>query len=179
MTGYNTDTLTVVATGARNGYDYRCLITFADGTQVYSEPAELTVQTEITNVKSPNDQTVVLGYKGQFSAEADGESVKYQWYYKRPDGTQWWETTMEGSTKATVMIETTAARDGYQYRCKITDITGVEVYTEAATMRVLSFKSHPETKFSPVGETVQFTVQTSVLDGFTYQWQYRKNETGT
>ena len=33
MTGYNTDTLTVTATGARNGYDYRCLITFADGTQ--------------------------------------------------------------------------------------------------------------------------------------------------
>ena len=179
MEGYNTDTLTVPATGARNGYDYRCLITFADGTEVYSEPAELTVQTEITDIQSPNDQTVVLGYKGQFSAEAKGESVKYRWYYQRPSSELWIETSMEGCTSATVMIETTTARDGYKYRCKITDITGLEVFTEAATMRVLSFASHPETKFTPVGEIVQFTVQTSVSDGFTYQWQYRRSETGT
>ena len=178
MEGYNTDTLTVPATGARNGYDYRCLITFADGTQVYSELAELLVETEITDIQSPNDQTVVLGYKGQFSAEAKGESVKYRWYYQRPSSELWIETSMEGCTSATVMIETTTARDGYKYRCKITDITGLEVFTEAATMRVLSFVSHPETKFTPVGETVQFTVQTSVLDGFTYQWQYRRSETG-
>ena len=179
MTGYNTDTLTVTATGARNGYDYRCLVTFADGTEVYSEPAELTVQTEITDIQSPNDQTVVLGYKGQFSAEAKGESVMYRWYYQRPSSELWIETSMEGCTSATVMIETTAARDGYKYRCKITDITGLEVYTEPATMRVLSFVSHPETKFSPVDESVQFTVQTSVSDGFTYQWQYRRSEAGT
>ena len=178
MEGYSTDTLTVPAVGYRNGYDYRCLVTFADGTEVYSEPAELTVKTVITDVKSPNDQTVVLGYKGQFSAEAKGESVKYRWYYQRPNSELWMETSMEGCTGATVMIETTTARDGYQYRCKITDITGLEVYTEPATMRVLSFVSHPETKFTPVGETVQFTVQTSVSDGFTYQWQYRRNETG-
>ena len=175
MEGFDTDTLTIPAVGYRNGYDYRCLITFADGTQTYSEPAELTVKTQITNVKSPNDQTVVLGYRCQFSAEAQGESVKYQWYYKRPNSTQWWETSMEGCTQATVMIETTTDRDGYQYRCKITDVTGVEVYTEPATMRVLSFKTYPADVVAAAGDKAVFTVATSVADGFTYQWQYSRD----
>ena len=178
MTGYNTDTLTVTATGARNGYDYRCIITFADGTVLTSEMAELTVTTYITEVQSPNDQTVVNGYKGQFTAAAEGEGIKYKWYYKRPDGTKWIETSMEGNNKPTVMIETNAQRDGYQYRCLITDVTGnVEVWTEPATMRVLSFKSHPVETFAATGSTVQFTVTTSVDSGFTYQWQYRRNAT--
>jgi hypothetical protein len=178
MTGYNTDTLTVTANGARDGYDYRCEITFADGTVLYSEPAELTVNTYITEVVGPNDQTVVLGYKGQFTASAQGEGIKYQWQYKRPDGERWIDTAMEGATKPTVLIETTTARDGYQYRCKITDVTGkVEVYTEPATMRVLSFKSHPVESFAATGSEVQFTVTTSVDSGFTYQWQYRRNAT--
>ena len=177
MTGYNTDTLTVTATGARNGYDYRCVITFTDGTVLITEPAELTVNTYITDVKNPNDQTVVLGYKGQFTASAEGEGLKYQWEYKRPDGEKWIETAMEGANKPTVMIETTTARDGYQYRCRITDVTGKVVYTEPATMRVLSFTSHPVETFATNGTDIVFTVATSVDSGFTYQWQYSKNGT--
>ena len=175
MSGYNTDTLTVTATGARNGYDYRCLVTFADGTQIYSEPAELLVQTFITDVVGPNDQVVVNGYKGQFTASAQGETIKYKWYYQRPGDSLWYETSMEGNNKPTVMIETNAQRDGYKYRCKITDVTGVEVWTEYATMRVLSFKQHPVETFAANGTDAVFTVTTSVDSGFTYQWQYSKN----
>ena len=177
MEGYKTDTLTVPAIGARNGYDYRCLVTFADGTQIYSQPAELTVNTYITDVVGPNDQTVVLGYKGQFTASAEGEGLRYQWQYCRPNSELWIDTAMEGATRATVMIETTKARDGYRYRCVITDVTGNVEYTEAATMRVLSFTAHPREAFAAVGETAVFAVQTSAPEGFTYQWQYRRSAT--
>ena len=179
MEGYNTDTLTVDATGARNGYDYRCVVTFADGTVITSDMAELTVKTQIINVGSPNDQVVVNGYKGQFTASATGEGLKYRWYYQRPDGTIWSETSMEGCERPTVFIESTAARDGYKYKCKITDVTGNVVYTEVATMRVLTFKSHPQNATGSVGDNVTFTVTTSVEEGFTYQWQYRRNATAT
>lgn len=179
MTGYNTDTLTVTATGARNGYDYRCVITLADGTVLYSEPAELTVNTTINIAKNPSDQTVVLGYKGQFTVTAEGESLKYQWEYKRPDGDRWIETAMEGATKPTVYIESTTARDGYQYRCRITDAAGKIVYTQPATMRVLSFTSQPETVFTAPNGEVTFSVATNVPNGFAYQWQYRRNATAS
>jgi len=175
MEGCDTDTLTVPVTGSRNSYDYRCTVTFADGTVIVSEPAELTAVTEITNVVSPRDQTAVLGYKGQFTASAQGEGIKYQWQYKRPDGTQWIDTAMEGCQKPTVLIETTAARDGYQYRCEITDVTGNVVHTEPATMRVLSFKTHPTAVTAAAGSTATFTVATSVDEGFTYQWQYSRD----
>lgn len=43
MTGYNTNTLTVDATAARNGYQYRCEIKDATGAVAYTEVATLTV----------------------------------------------------------------------------------------------------------------------------------------
>ena len=175
MTGYNTDTLTVTAAGNRNGYDYRCVVTLKNGTVLYSQPAKLTVNTTIAILGHPNDQTVVLGYKGQFTVTAEGEGLQYQWEYKRPDGERWIETAMEGANKPTVLIETTTARDGYQYRCRIADAAGKVAYTDPATMYVLSFVSHPETAFSAPGANVTFTVDTSVETGFTYQWQYSAN----
>ena len=177
MTGYNTDTLTVPASGSRHGYDYRCMITFTNGKVVYSDPAEMTVITTINITSHPNDQTAVLGYKGQFTAAAEGESIKYQWQYKRPGGSSWMDTAMEGATKPTVYIETTVARNGYQYRCKITDVTGKVAYTNPATMRVLSLTAQPKDKTVLSGASVQFSVSTSVTDGFTYQWQYSKDGT--
>ena len=179
MTGYNTDTLTVPATGQRNNYGYRCTVTFADGTVIVSEEAKLTVKTYMNITYHPNDQVVVLGYKGQFTAAAEGEGIKYQWQYCRPGSDKWIDTAMEGATKPTVMIETTTARDGYMYRCKITDVTGNEKYTEVATMRVLAFKTHPVETFAATGATVQFTVEANQPEGFTYQWQYRRNANAT
>jgi hypothetical protein len=178
LTGYNTDTLTVPAKATRNGYDYRCVITFADGTVLTTEPAELTVNTYIT-VQNPNDQTVVTGYKGQFSVVAEGENLKYQWQYKRPDGERWIDTAMEGSTTPTVYIESTNARDGYQYRCVITDGAKKEVISEPATMRVLFYTAHPVETFATTGEPVTMSVETSVEDGFKYEWYYSKNNGAT
>jgi hypothetical protein len=179
MTGYNTDTLTVAATGARNGYDYRCIVTFADGTELASKPAELTVNTFINITDSPNDQFVALGDKGQFTAAATGEQLKYQWQYCRPGTTKWIDTAMEGAKKPTVYIETTTARDGYMYRCMFTDVAGKVSYSEPATMTVLSYKSQPKETFAAPTDTVQFTVQVNVEEGFTYQWEYSKNNGST
>lgn len=175
MDGFDTPTLNVAVTGARHGYDYRCVITFHNGTELITEPAELLVECTTQIIQAPRDQAVCLGDKGQFTVTATGEGLKYQWQYKRPDGTKWIDTAMEGATKPTVMIETTTARNGYQYRCKITDATGTVVYSEPATMSVLSFVKHPASVTAKAGTTVQLTVTTSLSEGFTYQWQYSRN----
>ncbi|MBR4863845.1 MAG: hypothetical protein IKU07_04650 [Oscillospiraceae bacterium] len=39
-------------------YDYRCTVTFADGTELVSEMAELTVNTYINITSHPNDQVL-------------------------------------------------------------------------------------------------------------------------
>ncbi len=174
MTGYNTDTLTVAATGARNGYDYRCIVTFADGTKIISDAADMAVETVINITNQPNDQLTALGFKGQFTVAAEGEGLKYTWEYKRPEGERWIETGMEGATKPTVYIETTTARDGYQYRCKITDESGKVVYSDPATLTVLSFTKHPADARTSAGANVNFTVETNEAP-LKYQWQYSKD----
>ena len=178
LEGYNTATLTVPALGSRNGYDYRCVVTFMDGTVLYSNPAELIVNTYITITSHPNDQVSVVGYKGQFTVAAEGEGLKYQWEYRRPDGERWIETAMEGANKPTVYIESTTARDGYQYRCRITDAAGLVTYSNAATLRSLFFTQQPAEVFTATGSKVQFAVEASVGSGFTYQWQYRRSSSG-
>lgn len=172
LEGSDTGTLTIPATGAVHGLDYRCFVTFADGTRVYTEIGELTVLTEITGITNPTDQTVFLGEKALFTASAEGEGIRYRWQYQRPNGKNWYYTTMEGYQKPTVMIKTTAARDGYKYRCEITDVTGKTVYTEAATMRVQRFTGHPADVFAAPNADVQFAVKLYLTDDFTYQWQY-------
>jgi len=42
--GYNTDTLTVGATAARNGFMYRCVIIDSEGNRIETDPVTLTVQ---------------------------------------------------------------------------------------------------------------------------------------
>jgi len=179
MSSANAATLTLTAIGERNGCLYRCVVTFANGKELISESAKLTVNTVITVTDHPNDQVIALGYKGQFTVAASGEGLKYQWQYKRPNSEKWSDTTMEGADKPTVFIETTAARNGYQYRCEIKDVTGNVAYSEPATMTVLNFTSQPEDARSPVNGTVTFTVEASAESGFTYQWQYRRSATGS
>ena len=172
MDGYNTDTLTVSAKGRHNGYDYKCTITFADGTVLTTEFAELTVITTINITYHPNNQLVAKGAKGQFTVKAEGEGLKYVWEYHTPDGSRWIETSMEGNTRETVMIPAIANRDGYMYRCKITDDAGMVVYTNPATMTVLTVAEQPEDVFTKPGAQVTFTVAGSEAEGYSYQWQY-------
>jgi hypothetical protein len=46
MTGYNTATLEVAVTSARNGYQYRCLLKDDEGNEIYTEPATLNAVAE-------------------------------------------------------------------------------------------------------------------------------------
>ncbi|MBR4863796.1 MAG: hypothetical protein IKU07_04405 [Oscillospiraceae bacterium] len=173
MEGYNTDTLTVPVNGARNGYAYRCIVTYADGTEIISEIAQLTVNSTIVITSHPNNQLVTLGCKGQFTAAAEGDGIAYAWQYSR-NGETWAYTQMEGYTKPTVMIETTAARDGYLYRCEIKDATGAVEYTSVATLNVLTFTKQPENMRTSAGSKVTFSVETN-QEPVSYQWQYSKN----
>ena len=175
LTGCDTDTLTVQSTGDRNGYEYRCVITFADGTKLISQPAKLTVHGEITNVQNPEDQTVPQGRKANFTVNATGDGLQYQWEYRRPDGERWIETAMAGSNTNAVQIDTTVSSDGYRYRCRISDAAGNVVYTQPATLRVFAFRSHPVETFATTGDQVIFTVTTTMDSGFTYRWQYSEN----
>ena len=177
-----TDTLTITATKQRNGYQYRCVVTDKYGNEVISKAATLTVIEEnyAEIVSDPKDITVNLAEENTaiFTVKAEGDGLTYCWQYKTASGSKWNNSTAADSKTATLTVTATKQRNGYQYRCVVTDKYGNEVISKAATLTVIEehyakIVSEPKDITAQVGETVKFTIVASG-DGLTYRWQYKE-----
>ena len=173
LTGYNSATLTVKAESYREGYQYRCKISNSLGT-VYTNNAALHVKAKPAVTTQPQSITTSADTTVKFSVKATGSDLSYQWQYRTGAGATWYNSTMSGCKTATMTVKATAARNGYQYRCKVSNSLG-SVYTNAATLTVKQVKpvitGHPKTTTAEPDTTVKFTVQATGAES--YQWQYR------
>ena len=145
MTGYNTNTLTVQALFARHGYKYRCQITnefygLGNGTGtggVLSDVATLRVNDPVTIKAQPQNVTVSAGETAKFSVKTESlADVTYWWQYSTDGGVTWYTTKMEGYNTNTLSVQALAGRNGYLYRCGITNVRGVNFYSEPAMLTV-------------------------------------------
>ncbi|MBQ1675407.1 MAG: immunoglobulin domain-containing protein [Oscillospiraceae bacterium] len=171
MPGSDTATLSVPVTAARNGQQYRCVITDKYGNTVTTATAILKVTIDVT--AQPEDVTAAVGDTVNFRVSATGAGLAYQWQYRLPGGTYWNNSGMTGSNTATLSVPVTASRNGQQYRCVITDKNGSKVISDTAKLTVKAvITAQPKDVTAAVGETAHFTVSTTGA-GLTYQWQYR------
>ena len=176
MTGAKTAQLTVDATLARDGYQYRCVITDAYGTTVTTDAAALAVNEKTIATAGPEDQ-IVTGGTAIFTVNVEGDGLTYRWQYQRADGTKWFDTTMEGYNTNTLSVVVTAARNGYKYRCIITDAYGNETVSDEAALIIAQSLviTGPQDQEGKYGEaTFTVTVEGAVKS---YKWQYSKNGT--
>ena len=178
LSGNKTASLNVKATEARNGYQYRCKLTNRFGTTT-SSAATLTVLSKPAITTQPANQSAASGETVQFTVAATGSSLKYQWYYRTSASGSWAKSTGTGSATATLTVEAKTYRDGYQYRCRVSNDLGY-VYSSAATLTVLpkpTITTQPSSKTVSAGTTVKFTVKAT--GAVSYQWYYRTSSTGT
>ena len=142
--GYNTETLTIrAATAALNGYQYRCLGSNAAQSNVASDVATLTIETNapIFNI-SPHDCRVWPGSRVSFyvSAYTSVGDVAYRWQESR-DGVQWndlYDGGIYAGTQAqTFYVATSPEMSGWSYRC-IASAGGLQTVSAAA---VVAFES--------------------------------------
>ena len=134
LSGSTTATLSVKATAARDGYQYRCRVSNAAG-YVYTSAAALTVQSLVPVITAqPADAAAVINTTARFTVAAEG-AASYQWYYRASASGSWAKTSLSGCTTATLSVKATAARDGYQYRCKVSNEYGY-TYSEPAALTV-------------------------------------------
>ena len=119
----------------------------------------------------PANQTLAVGKTAKFTVKAAGEGMTYQWYYKTPNGS-WTKSTLTGNKTASLSVPVTAARNGYQYKCRLS--CDMEyVYSKPATLKVkTTITAQPTNKSLAVGKTAKFTV-TATGAGLTYQWYYK------
>ena len=175
--GAQTARFSVEAQSYRNGYQYRCRVSNSEGS-VYSEAATLTVLSVSAPVitSQPENCTLPENETAVFSVAASGEDLSYQWFFRIGAGAEWTKSSAAGAQTARFSVEAQSYRNGYQYRCKVTN-PGGSVYTNAATLTVLSVSapvitSQPENCTLPENETAVFSVAASGED-LSYQWFFR------
>ena len=182
MTGAKTATLSVEATTARNGQQYRCIVKNSAGS-VTSNAAKLTVVTKPSITAQPKNITAVPGDVVKFTVSATGGGLSYQWQYKSPSSSTWKDSGMTGAKTATLTVTAESARNGQQYRCVVKNAAGTA--TSNAGKLTVSASAKPTIMIDPksvtasAGSTVKFTVEASGGSGLKYQWQFKAPGTDT
>ena len=116
---------------------YKCKITDGSGKTVWTEPAQLTVMIQASIEAQPESVEAFVGSAVQFSVVANN-AASYRWQYKLPGDDTWYNSYSDGYNTAAVSLEMKAYRDGYQYRCEITDTEGRISYSEPANLTLKS-----------------------------------------
>ena len=183
--GNKTAEITFTAKYVQDGYQYRCKVSNSSET-VYTNEATLTVtetvgKPEITT--QPESKSAAEGSRVEFSIEAAGDDLGYQWQYRTsPDG-PWKKSNATGNKTEKITFISKPARDGYQYRCRVSNNSG-NVYTNEATLTVTpaapkpEITTHPESVSAAEGATVEFAIE-AAGDDLGYQWQYRTSPDGS
>ena len=130
LSGYNTDTLSFVATEARAAM-YMCKITDGSGHFIWTSPVKLHVQTaELAILTQPENVTCAAGTTASFCVEAQGDGLKYQWYASSDGGETWTASYLSGYNTANFSFTVNEARASRLYKCIITDSAGNTVETD-------------------------------------------------
>ena len=172
--GHDTDTFSFVMKASYSGRHYRCIV--SDGIDsLVSDPAELTVRLAANIIRQPENVKVAAGETAEFSVEASGEDLTYQWQYSK-NGTNWYNCTAAGANTDTFSFEMRSNYANRQYRCTISD--GVDtVVSDSALLSLripLAITEQPVDSRTAAGDTASFHV-TAVGENVTYQWQLSKD----
>ena len=131
--GNKTNTLSVAATVAKHGYQYRCKVTDSAGNTVYTSVVNLYV----LGIKTqPASRTVKAGATAKFTVAATGRGLTFQWQYRTSSSGSWKNVSVASGKTANYSLTAAARHNGYQYRCKITDSAGNVIYTKTVKLTV-------------------------------------------
>ena len=135
LSGYNTDTLSFAANASRAAI-YMCKVTDGSGKAVWSQPMKLQVlSAQLKILTQPVDVTCAAGETAVFTVNAQGDTLKYQWYASA-DGETWTLTYLTGYNTNELSFAVNATRAAKMYKCIITDVAGNTVETNAVKVTI-------------------------------------------
>ena len=146
ISGGTSTTLSVPIQASLNGYLYRCIAKDFMGHIATSQAGKLTVSSglstisefepEFTVINEPDDYYGRPGDTATFIVEAEGENLSYNWLCRAPGASNFEYLTSSDATTNTLRVEMTAASNGAEYRCFITDANGDMGSTRIATIKL-------------------------------------------
>ena len=155
LTGNQTATLSLEATKGRDGYRFRCKVTDKKGNSVTTREVTLSVLGDAKITKQPENQSVEEGTTARFTVEAKGAGLSYQWQASADGGKTWKNSGLTGNQTATLSLEATRGRDGYRFRCTVTDKKGNSVTTREVKLEVIATQETAQSAVSVSGGDVQ------------------------
>ena len=170
------DTYEITMTPARDGRQIYCVITDENGYSVKTNTITLSLlRTDLELLVQPEDILVNKGDKATITLDVQGDGLTYRWYYSDDNGAFFKPTAT--FTDNFYSVTMTAARDGRQVYCVITDVYGNEIKTDVVTLRMthpVQITKQPVSVHVAFGEMAMVTVE-AIGDGLTYEWFYSYN----
>ena len=130
--------------------------------------------TELKVLTHPSNVTVQPGKNVSFTVKAQGDGLKYQWYYMKAGAASW--SQWGSRTTATTTATANESWDGMRVYCKVTDKYGKTVKSNPATITVtqeLKITKQPVGATVRTGDTVTLSLKAEGL-GLSYQWYFKK-----
>ena len=175
-----TDTMRIQAMPLRDGFRYRCRVVDGEtGKKYYSESAVLTVDYAPFNpvVKQPESATIQATTTHRFVVETQGEGLTYEWQYHKKGNTDAYFpiSSYKGNYLDRQGVSGSTNRDGFGFRCKITDAEGYVTYTDTALLTVdaIEFTVQPQDNFVEKTGNISFTAD-FIGEYTSIQWMCRK-----
>ena len=171
--------LSVKATMALDGYQYRCQVKAPAGTISYTDIYELYVYEPLRVRKQPKWGKICLpGTKRTISITAQGAS-SYQWVTRANGSSPW--TKIEGATGTSYVVEVQEGMNNRQYACEISGRAGT-ARSKAAVVKIapwpkVKITRQPQWK-KPVTSGSPVTLTVKALNADAYQWYYRTSAKG-
>ena len=126
-------------------------------------------------LEEPESVTQNIGQKFAITVKAQGEGLKYQWYYKDAGMKDFKTSSNKSSSYAYAMQSYMHNRQVY---CVITDAYGEQLTTKTATIKRppmdLKLLDQPKDVCVVLGEKFSISAKAEG-DGVTYQWYYKES----
>ena len=133
LSGATNATYSAKVSKSVNGYKYYCVVTDKYGQTVRSSAVTLTMKTVAKITTQPKNVTVKNGKTAKVIIKAEGDGLKYTWYYLKPGATKYVKATATG---ASYSVKMAAAWKNTEVYCKITDKYGNTVQSKTVTLKM-------------------------------------------
>jgi len=137
-----TATFSITAAEKWGGMKLFCRVTDANGQSVTTKVVRLNVKpVDVPGpqiIAQPENCTVAVGVKAEFSIVTRGDGISYQWYYSTDHGATWKVSTASTAKSATFSITAAEKWNGMLLRCVVSDQNGGKVTSNTATLKVTS-----------------------------------------
>ena len=176
--GHTSASTSAVANDSWNGMKVCCVVRDANGNSVSSAPATVTIGTTASSfaiLSHPKSATAKVGNNVRFEVKAQGDELKYQWYFKKSGATSW--SLWKGHTTASTSAAVNATWNGMKLRCLVADKYGSKAYTKEAVVTLtdtpIIITSQPKSVSVKTNHLTSFSVSSKGED-LDYQWYYKK-----